>query len=127
MAKMPADFLIGPDGRIVEAYYGRDIGDHLSIERIDALLDALEPSRARAEFAELVTTQSIAKTEVSMQSLRNVILVSLLWASALIASSFFLKGLTIGDWVDSLLYLGAGVWISPYLLQRRSARCDRPA
>ncbi len=32
--RTPADFLIGPDGRIAEAYYGRDIGDHLPIPRI---------------------------------------------------------------------------------------------
>ena len=33
--RIPADFLIGPDGRIAEAYYGRDIGDHLPISRIE--------------------------------------------------------------------------------------------
>jgi thioredoxin-dependent peroxiredoxin len=38
MAKMPADFLIGPDGRIVLAHYGRDIGDHLSVDQIAACL-----------------------------------------------------------------------------------------
>lgn len=42
MAKMPADFLIGPDGRIVTAHYGRDIGDHLAVPRIEAYLDELE-------------------------------------------------------------------------------------
>lgn len=31
---VPADFLIGPDGRILIAYYGKDIADHLSIEII---------------------------------------------------------------------------------------------
>jgi peroxiredoxin Q/BCP len=41
MAKMPADFLVGPDGRIVAANYGRDIGDHLPVARLHALLDAL--------------------------------------------------------------------------------------
>jgi peroxiredoxin len=33
--RIPADFLIDPDGRITEAYYGRDIGDHLPIARIE--------------------------------------------------------------------------------------------
>ena len=33
--RIPADFLIGPDGVIALAYYGRDIGDHLSLERIE--------------------------------------------------------------------------------------------
>lgn len=28
---IPADFLIGPDGTIVTAYYGRDIADHLPV------------------------------------------------------------------------------------------------
>lgn len=32
---MPADFLIDEDGKIVEAYYGKDAGDHISFERID--------------------------------------------------------------------------------------------
>jgi peroxiredoxin Q/BCP len=42
MAKMPADFLVGPDGRLVAASYGRDIGDHLTVAQINALLDGLE-------------------------------------------------------------------------------------
>lgn len=36
--RIPADFIIDPQGRIAEAYYGRDIGDHLPMERIDRLL-----------------------------------------------------------------------------------------
>ncbi len=36
IAMLPADFLIGPDLIIEEAYYGSDIGDHLPIERIEA-------------------------------------------------------------------------------------------
>lgn len=31
---LPADFLINSDGFIVEAYYGRDIGDHISMDRL---------------------------------------------------------------------------------------------
>ena len=31
---IPADFLIGPDGSILVAYYGKDISDHLPIETI---------------------------------------------------------------------------------------------
>ena len=41
MAKMPADFLVGPDGRLVAANYGRDIGDHLPVAQLHALLDQL--------------------------------------------------------------------------------------
>lgn len=35
---MPADFLIDEDGNIAEAYYGRDAGDHIAFERIEAFL-----------------------------------------------------------------------------------------
>jgi peroxiredoxin len=31
---VPADFLVGPDGSILVAYYGKDISDHLPIEII---------------------------------------------------------------------------------------------
>jgi peroxiredoxin len=39
LAKMPADFLISPDGRIAHAHYGRHIGDHLTVPEIDVFLD----------------------------------------------------------------------------------------
>ena len=35
---MPADFLIDGQGRIVEAYYGEDAGDHIPFERIERFL-----------------------------------------------------------------------------------------
>ncbi|OGT55849.1 MAG: alkyl hydroperoxide reductase [Gammaproteobacteria bacterium RIFCSPHIGHO2_12_FULL_63_22] len=35
---MPADFLIDENGRIVEAYYGSDAGDHIPMERIELFL-----------------------------------------------------------------------------------------
>ena len=57
-----------------------------------------------------------------MRSFRMVVILTLLWSAALIASSFFLKGLAIGDWVDAMLYLGAGVWLTVYMSPRRS-RC----
>lgn len=41
MAKMPADFLVGPDGRLVATNYGRHIGDHLPVARLHAFLDQL--------------------------------------------------------------------------------------
>ncbi len=38
--RMPSDFLIGPDLRILRAHYGQDLGDHLAIEQIEqALMD----------------------------------------------------------------------------------------
>ena len=36
---VPADFLIGPDLTVQVAYYGKDIGDHLPVERIHEWLD----------------------------------------------------------------------------------------
>lgn len=40
--RIPADFVIDPHGRIAEAYYGQDIGDHLPVKRIEDYLQ--EPS-----------------------------------------------------------------------------------
>ena len=50
MAKMPADFLLGADGRLLLVHYGKDIGDHLSvadIERALAELSATAPTHLR--------------------------------------------------------------------------------
>jgi hypothetical protein len=38
MAKMPADFLVGPDGRLLLVHYGKNIGDHLSLADIEGAL-----------------------------------------------------------------------------------------
>ena len=46
MGKMPADFLIGPDGRIVKVHYGRDIGDHLPVQEVEAALNDLNKSNS---------------------------------------------------------------------------------
>lgn len=35
---MPADFLIDETGHLVEAYYGKDAGDHIAFERIEKFL-----------------------------------------------------------------------------------------
>jgi thioredoxin-dependent peroxiredoxin len=42
MGKMPADFLIGPDGRILKAHYGREMGDHMAVEDVETLLTHLK-------------------------------------------------------------------------------------
>ena len=42
IAQLPAEFLIGPDLKIERAYYGKDIGDHLSISEIDSWLDSTD-------------------------------------------------------------------------------------
>jgi thioredoxin-dependent peroxiredoxin len=36
VTRIPADFLLGPNQEIVDAYYGNDIGDHIPFKRIDA-------------------------------------------------------------------------------------------
>lgn len=35
LSMVPADFLIGPDQVIAQAYYGRDIGDHMPMSQVD--------------------------------------------------------------------------------------------
>lgn len=46
MGKMPADFLIGPNGQILKVYYGHDIGDHLPLQEVEFVLDNLNfPAR----------------------------------------------------------------------------------
>ena len=59
-----------------------------------------------------------------MRSVSMVIAFSLLWALALVGSSFFLKGLAIGEWVDALLYLGVGVWVTSSWLRRPAISCN---
>jgi len=39
-SQLPAEFLIGPDGTIDRAYYGKDIGDHLPIGEIDSWVES---------------------------------------------------------------------------------------
>jgi thioredoxin-dependent peroxiredoxin len=46
MGKMPADFLIGPNGRILKTHYGREIGDHLSVQEVEETLSALHLPRS---------------------------------------------------------------------------------
>ncbi|HZF69679.1 redoxin domain-containing protein [Sulfuricurvum sp.] len=43
--RLPADFLIDPQGKIEIAYYGKDIGDHIAYETIEKALrnDIIEP------------------------------------------------------------------------------------
>lgn len=41
VARMPADFLIGPDRVVRAAHYGNDIGDHLSV---DDVLEIIAPA-----------------------------------------------------------------------------------
>ena len=36
--RIPADFLVDVDNKILKAFYGKDIGDHLPLNEIDAIL-----------------------------------------------------------------------------------------
>jgi len=38
LLRIPADFLIEADGTIAETFYGKDIGDHIPFERVDAFV-----------------------------------------------------------------------------------------
>ena len=40
--RIPADFIVSPDGRLAMAYYGHDIGDHLPLEWIERYLQQQE-------------------------------------------------------------------------------------
>lgn len=44
MTGMPADFLVGPDGRLLLVHYGNDIGDHLPLPDIEMAIAGL-PAR----------------------------------------------------------------------------------
>jgi len=58
-----------------------------------------------------------------MRSLSLVVALSLVWALTLVGSSLFLQGVAIGEWVDALLYLIAGVWVTAFWLRRPIDRC----
>lgn len=40
--RIPADFIIGTDNKIIRAYYGSDIGDHLPLDEIRTLIKTHE-------------------------------------------------------------------------------------
>ena len=40
--RIPADFIIGENGIILKAYYGKDIGDHMPIEMIKEVIDTVK-------------------------------------------------------------------------------------
>ena len=46
LIRIPADFLIGPDRLIADAYYGSDIGDHIPFQRIDRFAGLLADNRS---------------------------------------------------------------------------------
>lgn len=38
LLRIPADFLLDSNGRLVESYYGRDIGDHIPFKKIERFI-----------------------------------------------------------------------------------------
>lgn len=46
---LPADFLIGFDGRVVDLYYGKDVGDHMPIKRIESFVNKVKLARVKRE------------------------------------------------------------------------------
>lgn len=40
--RIPADFIIGTDNKILKAYYGKDIGDHLDLSEIYTIIENYE-------------------------------------------------------------------------------------
>src|SRR5690606_21504217 len=57
---LPADFLIDEEGRIVEAYYGRDAGDHIPIERVEWFVARGLFGREKASTVELLARELAA-------------------------------------------------------------------
>jgi hypothetical protein len=57
----------------------------------------------------------------------RMILAAILFAIALIASSYFLRGQSIGDWVDAAIYIALGGWFTFEVTQGLNQRQCRPA
>lgn len=41
LSRIPADFLIDEDGRVADAFHGRDIGDHIPFDRVERFVGTL--------------------------------------------------------------------------------------
>ena len=61
-----------------------------------------------------------------MKSSFKPILVALLFAILLIASSYLLKGSSIGDWVDAAIYMAAVYFIFIYFAGSPKACSQKP-
>ncbi len=59
---MPADFLIDGSGRIIDAYYGRDAGDRIPLERVER---RLAHAHIRATSRPLATAPTIVHDGVT--------------------------------------------------------------
>lgn len=67
---LPADFLIGFDGKIVDLWYGKDVGDHIPISRIELFTYKVKmllvKQRSRSRKLKMQQTISRHKREIAM-------------------------------------------------------------
>lgn len=54
-AMVPADFLIGPDLNVVDAFYGNHIGDHMPMDRIERFLKLASSDSAASNKPDITT------------------------------------------------------------------------
>lgn len=47
---VPADFIITPKGRVIEAWYGRDVSEHIPMQRIERVANQIRKKRARVKL-----------------------------------------------------------------------------
>jgi peroxiredoxin len=69
---LPADFLIGPDGRILAAHYGAHVDDAWTVEEVLALGEAARPSQSAASHAraEPATAADSRAIDIAARSVR---------------------------------------------------------
>lgn len=69
---LPADFLIGFDGRIVDLWYGADIGDHIPMDRIEGFAHKVNLAnvkrRAKLRARKMKSKISAHKSSISVRS-----------------------------------------------------------
>lgn len=49
MFLLPADFLIGPTGKVIDAWYGSDPTDHMPMKRLERFIDKVKFARMKAK------------------------------------------------------------------------------
>ncbi|MEW8276436.1 MAG: peroxiredoxin-like family protein [Candidatus Thiodiazotropha taylori] len=51
---MPAEFLIAPDGAVIMAHYGKDLGDYVPLDTLYQLMAEMQPTESAAHAVERV-------------------------------------------------------------------------
>ena len=57
---IPADFLIGPNGKIVDLWYGRDAGDNIPMQRIERFVERVREVREKQDIKKRLKADAIA-------------------------------------------------------------------